>query len=427
MYHIRRGSVQLAQRTITRRGPRRSGVVLNKPNQSGICVITFPSRAGVFAITKVVETLLPYSKEIFMIGGGLSNLDDPKIHIIRLHQWSPGKSTPYKIMALILSQLGTSFNLVKLSKNFEILIVYDIAQLQVIPLILAKMLRKNVIMYYAGSFEIYFKILSSGKMLAFGRILAFIAKLLARVTCILSDVIILDTERVIEQFGLSRVRSKVHICPYSYVDTNIFKVTKDLQDRRNLVGFVGRISQEKGATEFTKAIPIVLAERNDVEFLICGDGPLLHRITQQLKSSEVSSKITILGAIPTEKVAECLNELKLLVIPSIQEGIPKTLLEAAACGTPVLATPAGGIPDFIKDGETGFILNDNSPQCIAQGIIQSLNHPNLGAIAENARAPVEKECGYEAVVKKWSTIFASLTPRQAGRLSNNNLGRTQRQ
>ena len=47
------------------------------------------------------------------------------------------------------------------------------------------------------------------------------------------------------------------------------------------------------------------------------------------------------------------------------------------CGTPVLATPVGGVPDLIKDDETGFIMEDNSPKCITENIERVLNHPDL--------------------------------------------------
>ena len=66
------------------------------------------------------------------------------------------------------------------------------------------------------------------------------------------------------------------------------------------------------------------------------------------------------------------------------------------CGTPVLATSVGAIPSIIKDGETGFIMKDNSPECIAENVIRALNGPNLNEIAKNARALVERDFTYEA-------------------------------
>ena len=100
--------------------------------------------------------------------------------------------------------------------------------------------------------------------------------------------------------------------------------------------------------------------------------------------------------------------MKQVVLPSYTEGLPNIMLEAMACGTPVLATPVGAIPNVIKDGETGFIMKDNSPECIAENVIRALNHPNLERIAGNARALVEREFTYERAVERWREVLKTI-------------------
>jgi glycosyltransferase involved in cell wall biosynthesis len=99
---------------------------------------------------------------------------------------------------------------------------------------------------------------------------------------------------------------------------------------------------------------------------------------------------------------------KLFVLPSYTEGLPYTIVEAMACGTPILATPVGAIPDVIKDGETGFIMENNSPECIAENVMRVLEHPDLEQIVENARALVEREFTYEAAVERYRKILKEL-------------------
>ena len=79
-----------------------------------------------------------------------------------------------------------------------------------------------------------------------------------------------------------------------------------------------------------------------------------------------------------------------------------------ACGTPVLATPVGAIPDVVKDGETGFIMEDNPAVCIARNVIRALEHPELEKIVKNARELIEKDFTYEAAVERYRKILGSI-------------------
>ena len=71
------------------------------------------------------------------------------------------------------------------------------------------------------------------------------------------------------------------------------------------------------------------------------------------------------------------------------------------CGTPVLATSVGGAPDLIKDGETGFSMENDSPACIVENVEKSLNSPDLDEIVKRARELVEKKFTYEAAVERY--------------------------
>ena len=109
--------------------------------------------------------------------------------------------------------------------------------------------------------------------------------------------------------------------------------------------------------------------------------------------------------ISHEDLPEYYNQLKLLVIPSYTEGLPNVMLEAMACGTPVLSTAVGSVPDFIQDCETGFIMENNTPECIAKNIIRVLNHPQLEHIANEGRILIEHEFSFEKTVDNYRHIL----------------------
>ena len=76
-----------------------------------------------------------------------------------------------------------------------------------------------------------------------------------------------------------------------------------------------------------------------------------------------------------------------------------------ACGTPVLATSVGAIPDVLREKETGFLAHDNSPACLAKNIVGALTDPELKRITHNARKFVEDEFPYETLVETWRDIL----------------------
>ena len=81
---------------------------------------------------------------------------------------------------------------------------------------------------------------------------------------------------------------------------------------------------------------------------------------------------------------------------------------AMACATLVIATPVEAIPDVIIDGKTGFIMENNSPECIAENVKRALDSPDLERIAEEGRRFVEEYYTFERTVENWKSILQSI-------------------
>jgi glycosyltransferase involved in cell wall biosynthesis len=217
---------------------------------------------------------------------------------------------------------------------------------------------------------------------------------------------IVYSPNLIKELRLEKYSHKTSIAHEHFLDFSKFRVDKPLNERENLVGYIARLSREKGTLNFMEAIPKVVETRHETTFLIGGDGPLRPQVEEYVNKS--SNKLKFVGWIPHDKLPSYLNELRLLVVPSYTETGPYIAFEAMACGTPILATPVGTMPDVIKDGETGFVMENNSPECIAKNIVRALNDPSLEQVARNARNLVEREFTFEKAVDSYKRILETL-------------------
>src|SRR5665647_308246 len=232
-----------------------------------------------------------------------------------------------------------------------------------------------------------------------------LSTLLERLSFRFSDKLIVLDKSLIDQANLSRYRKKTVLAHRHFVDFDEFQMKDDVEQRANVVSYVGRLHEEKGVLNLARAIPKVLAKRHDVKFVIVGEGQLEGELRSYVATHALSKNVTFEGWIPHDELREYLVKSKLLVLPSYTEGLPHAMLEAMACGTPVLATPVGAVPEVIHDKETGFLVPDNSPDQLAESILSALVYPYLSRIAGKAQILVQTEFRYESVLKMWRDVI----------------------
>ena len=377
-----------------------------KKDRPNVGIVTFPiHESGIIPLSNLINILRPLSGHIHLITGNAGYTFFKESNQIRtygiIHK---GGTNPFsRVIKYVLTQLKFSPILIGIAGKVDIFVFFLGGQDLLIPMLISKLLGKNVVLMFEGSAvevrkarkDFFFKPLG----------------LLVKTNCILSNTIIVYSERLIKEYGLEKHRNKILVAPRHFLDFNRFKLEKQLSERYDLVGYIGRLCEERGALEFARAIPKVLEERGEVTFLIGGDGDLRNSIKKYIDKKRLNHKVKVLGWIPRERLPTYLNELKLIVLPSYTEGLPNIMLEAMACGTPVLATAVGGIPDIIRNGHTGLLMKENSPHCIAENVIRALDHPSLERIAKNARILVEREFTYEAAVERYKRVLNSVLQR----------------
>jgi glycosyltransferase involved in cell wall biosynthesis len=119
-------------------------------------------------------------------------------------------------------------------------------------------------------------------------------------------------------------------------------------------------------------------------------------------------RVQVIPNVPEADFPGFLNELKLLVLPSLGEGLPNIVLESMACGTPVLATSVGAIPDVITDGVNGFLIENNMPNTIAEGIEKAMKNQDLGSIGQAGSRLMATDFSKEQAVARYKRLFNEL-------------------
>jgi glycosyltransferase involved in cell wall biosynthesis len=357
--------------------------------------------AGVVPLSSLVDILYPLSNDLYVITGNEGDIVCKDRKGIRGYSMIHKAKTQVvaRIFNYIYLQLRISYRLIKLARNVDVWIFF-MGEGLLLPVLTLKLLRKNIILSLAASSP---KMIEAKKDIS---LLDRITKFEELINYILSNKIIIPSENLIKEWNLNTYRKKISIVRRHFINSDRFKITNQLNKRENLVGYIGRLSEEKGAINFVKAISLLKDE--NIKFLVGGDGPLRDIIERYLDEGSSNDKVKRTGWIPHDELPDYLNKLKLLIVPSYTESGPLIALEAISCGTPVLATLVGSIPSIIRDGETGFILENNSPECIAKNIIRVLNYPDLNKITKNARELVEKEFTYEAAVERYKKVLEVL-------------------
>lgn len=349
---------------------------------------------------------IAFSEKIYVIISGVAFYKtiglNKRIYIRQVmikNETKKRKGSSRRIFSYILTQLTISYILAKEKKADGY--IFFLSQNFLLPILTLKILRRKIILAIGASY-------SELSSLRKDRLLVF-SKIEEKINYKLANYIILYSPSLKKQWHLEKYTKKIFIAGEHFIDFKKFEIITKLADRNNLIGYIGRLSEEKGSMNFVKAIPEISFLNSEIKFMIGGDGPLTDNIKKHLSENDSSNNAKFMGWIPHDELPPCINKLKLLVLPSYTEGLPNIMLEAMACGTPILATPVGSIPDFIKDGETGFILENNSPECIAANVIRALEHPDLEGIAKRARALVERDFAFERAVERWKKVLEEIS------------------
>jgi len=140
-----------------------------------------------------------------------------------------------------------------------------------------------------------------------------------------------------------------------------------------LVLQVAALAPHKSQSDLLRAARIVAKARPDVRFWVAGDGPLRTALEAERQNLGLAERVQFLGF--REDVVDLLRSADLFCVSSYLEGLGTSTLDAMASGLPVVATNVGGIPEIVKDGETGLLVPPRDPEAIARAILALVGDP----------------------------------------------------
>lgn len=200
------------------------------------------------------------------------------------------------------------------------------------------------------------------------------------------------------------------------VDTEKYKINHHFNKRAELgigeneiiLGTVARLAEQKGHCYLIEAAPDVIAEFPNVRFVFVGDGPLEDKLKRQIKQLGIQKHFLFLGF--RHDVVELLNTFDVFVLPSLYEGLPNVVLEAMACGKPIVATSVDGTPEAIVHGKTGYLVEPQNATVLSEALIDLLNQPDqMTLLGENGRRRVENYFSLKKQIQQFRELFDTIT------------------
>jgi glycosyltransferase involved in cell wall biosynthesis len=175
--------------------------------------------------------------------------------------------------------------------------------------------------------------------------------------------------------GIDAKRVSVVRCGLTQEDYGI-RVPPEAR-RDPVIVFVGRLRRYKGAQLAVRALPRVLARVPEATLRIVGDGPYRPTLEALAHREGVAGRVQFLGAVSSAAKVDALNAAQVALAPSPKEGWGLTVIEANACGAPVVASRSPGLVESVRDAETGLLVPHGDVPALADAIVRLLTDAPL--------------------------------------------------
>lgn len=184
-----------------------------------------------------------------------------------------------------------------------------------------------------------------------------------------------------------------------------------------VLGYVGRMSAEKNPLGFVTLAEALHAARPGLGFVMFGEGAMSAEVKARIAASPARDAIAFRGF--ADHPATALAEMDVLVVPSVLDGRPAAIMEANACGVPVIAAPVGGIPELIEEGRSGFLCPPRDAARCATLVAALQEDPaRFAALRETARQVAEARFDRRRMMDAYEAAYLDALAAPARPLPN---------
>ena len=194
------------------------------------------------------------------------------------------------------------------------------------------------------------------------------------------------------------------------VNTKLFCPQGEKED--DLILFAGRITRGKGLHVLLKSLDYL---KRSVRLVIAGSADWSLTYHQDIlrcikkKNQMGKHKIEYVGALDQRSIIECYQKASIVVLPSFMEAFPVVILESLSCETPVIATPVGGVPEVIRNGDNGLLVPVNNPLKLAEAIQYLLDNEDVRVrLGLEGRKLIERSFSLNVIARKLFSIYTRL-------------------
>jgi len=191
--------------------------------------------------------------------------------------------------------------------------------------------------------------------------------------------------------------------------------TYDISEGRVVIGSIGRLVPIKDHATLLQAVELLLRKGANLHVLLVGDGPEAGRLKEAAAASPaLARRVTFTGA--SDSVPELLSAMDIFVLPSICEGMSNTLLEAMACGLPVVATRTGGNPELVEDGKSGWLFSPRDAEGLANILGQLTEDLYIRRkLGTAARERALEQFSLAGMMQRYCDLYRELMARRASK------------